>query len=170
MEKKLDGLDGLDGLDKLDISSYSEHPSSNLSNFSRFPFVLDEIRINSMEGFLQSLKFKDKKYQAIVCTFTGVNAKNKGKDANWKKNYILYWRGKEYLRNSDSYQNLLNRAYNALSLNKEFKACLMSFKDARFSHSIGRSSKSETILTEYEFCSRLQHLKDKGLIKTNNIF
>lgn len=43
----------------MDIGSGSGYPSSSLSNFAPHPFVIDGIECNSMEGFLQSLKFEN---------------------------------------------------------------------------------------------------------------
>lgn len=43
----------------MDISSGSSYPASSLSNFAPHPFIIDDIECSSMEGFLQSLKFKD---------------------------------------------------------------------------------------------------------------
>lgn len=63
----------------MDIGSGSGFPSSSLSNFSPHPFVIDGVECNSMEGFLQSLKFKDVEMQKHVCTLVGKSAKFKGK-------------------------------------------------------------------------------------------
>lgn len=41
----------------MDIGSGTGYPSANLSNFSPHVFTVDGIECNSMEGFLQSLKF-----------------------------------------------------------------------------------------------------------------
>lgn len=43
----------------LDIGSGKDYPSNALSNFAPHPFVIDGVECNSMEGFLQSLKFKE---------------------------------------------------------------------------------------------------------------
>ena len=43
----------------MDIGSGSGYPSANLSNFSPHPFVIDGVECNSMEGFLQSLKYEN---------------------------------------------------------------------------------------------------------------
>lgn len=75
----------------------------------------------------------------------------------------MWWNGKAYLRKSKDYQYLLNRAYNCLyEQNADFRKCLEDAKDAIFTHSIGKNNIKETVLTEREFCSRLQYLKDKG--------
>lgn len=41
----------------------SGYPAANLSNFHPHQFTIDNIEYASMEGFLQSLKFKDPNMQ-----------------------------------------------------------------------------------------------------------
>jgi predicted NAD-dependent protein-ADP-ribosyltransferase YbiA (DUF1768 family) len=145
----------------MDISSKSGYPSSALSNFAPHPFVLDGVEINSMEGFLQSLKFKSPDMQEYVCKLVGAAAKKKGSDKNWKKTQTLYWRGKEIDRHSDEYQELLDRAYDALFQNEGFKKALLASKDSVYKHSMGKSNPKDTILTTSEFCSRLTKLRNR---------
>ena len=38
-----------------------------------------------------------------------------------------------------------------------------------FTHSIGRNNRKETVLTESEFCKRIQYLKDYGLLEEYDI-
>lgn len=63
----------------MDIGSGAPWPSCALSNFAPHEFVIDGIRCSSMEGFLQSLKFKSPEMQEHVCTLVGKAAKFKGK-------------------------------------------------------------------------------------------
>src|SRR5687767_4744015 len=76
----------------VDIGSGKGFPASNLSNFSPHPFEIDGVKCNSMEGFLQSLKFKDIPMQEHVCTLVGLKAKFKGKPKKWFKTQTLWWR------------------------------------------------------------------------------
>lgn len=144
----------------MDIRSGSGYPASALSNFAPHPFEIDGVKCNSMEGFLQSLKFKDENMQMYVCTLTGKVAKFKGKPKKWWLTQTLWWRGVEIDRHSNEYQNLLNRAYFELSNNEGFKKALLATKDAVLTHSIGKNNPSHTILTEREFCSRLMKLRE----------
>lgn len=50
----------------MDIGSGNGYPSSALSNFAPHPFILDGVEIASMEGFLQSLKFKNEEMQKYI--------------------------------------------------------------------------------------------------------
>ena len=51
----------------MDIGSSRSYPAGTLSNFSPHPFVLDGVHCASMEGFLQSIKFKSPEMQEQVC-------------------------------------------------------------------------------------------------------
>lgn len=146
----------------MNIGSSNGYPEASLSNFAPHPFVIDGIQCNSMEGFLQSLKFKSPEMQVYVCTLVGKAAKFKGKKVKWWINQTLYWRGVPMKRDSEEYQILLNRAYNALSENSGFMKALKASGKSPLTHSIGKSSIKETILTTREFCSRLMHLRDIG--------
>ena len=143
----------------MDIGSGSGYPSAALSNFAPHPFVLDGVEIASMEGFLQSLKFKNVDMQKYVCTLVGKAAKYKGKDKKWWQTQTLYWQDKEYKRDSKEYQLLLNRAYNALYQNEGFKKALEASKLSILTHSIGKNDESKTVLTQSEFCGRLMKLR-----------
>jgi hypothetical protein len=112
-----------------------------------------------MEGFLQSLKFKDANVQKEVCKLIGKAAKYRGKNKNWWRTQTLYWQGKEYKRNSDEYQKLLDRAYYRLSQNDGFRRALLATNNASLTHSIGKIKQNETILTRSEFCSRLTRIR-----------
>lgn len=144
----------------MDIYSGNSYPACALSNFAPHPFKIDGIQCNSMEGFLQSLKFKDPEMQKYVCTLVGKAAKFKGKRKKWYKTQTLYWLGKEYSRKSKEYQELLDRAFEALSSNLGFRKALLATGNATLTHSIGKSNESETILTKTEFCSRLINLRN----------
>lgn len=146
----------------MDIGSGNGYPSAALSNFAPHPFEIDGVKCNSMEGFLQSLKFESIDMQRYVCTLVGKAAKKKGRGKNWQQKQELYWNGIKYKRSSDEYQQLLNRAYNCLYRNEGFAKALRATKGCVLEHSIGKNKQSETVLTRQEFCSRLTHLRDKG--------
>ena len=145
----------------MDIGSSNGYPSGALSNFAPHPFVIDGIECNSMEGFLQSLKFKDPEIQKEICKLVGRAAKFKGKKKKWWQTQTLYWQGEEFDRDSVEYQDLLDRAYEALSKNIGFQKALLATGDAVLTHNIGRSKESETVLTRREFCSRLTKIRER---------
>ncbi|MCX7719607.1 MAG: hypothetical protein N2111_14560 [Candidatus Sumerlaeaceae bacterium] len=146
----------------MDIRSGGDYPSSALSNFAGHRFFLDGVQCNSMEGFLQSLKFKNPDMQVEVCKLIGKGAKMKGMEKNWRVLQTLYWRGEAINRHSQEYQDLLDRAYNAMFEQSEsFRNALAATGNAVLTHSIGNTDDSETILTRKEFCSRLMKLREK---------
>jgi len=152
----------------MDIGSGSGYPAGALSNFAPHPFEIDEVKCNSMEGFLQSLKFESIEMQRYVCTLVGKAAKFKGKKKKWYQKQELYWNGETYKRDSEAYQNLLNRAYNRLYENDGFRRALQATNGATLEHSIGKNKSSETVLTKQEFCSRLTYLRDRGKLPEND--
>ena len=115
----------------MDIGSNNSYPSNALSNFSPHRFILDGVECNSMEGFLQSLKFKDIETQKYVCSLVGLQAKYKGKHKKWWQTQILYWQGVEYKRNSKEYQELLKehiqQCVKILHLETQYLQVVMQF-------------------------------------------
>ena len=150
----------------MDIGSGNGYPSANLSNFHPYQFTVDNVLCNSMEGFLQSLKFSNPDMQAHVCTLVGKKAKFKGKTKKWFRDQTLYWKGQPIKRDSQEYQDLLDKAFNALAENKKFQKTLLDTQNATLTHSIGKNKISETVLTTQEFCSRLTTIRKRLKNKT----
>lgn len=144
----------------MDIGSGTGWPSAALSNFTPHPFVIDGVECASMEGFLQSLKFKEPDMQVEVCKLVGKAAKFKGKKKKWWKTQTLHWQDQEFKRDSQEYQDLLDRAFDALAQNTGFQKALLATGKATLTHSIGKSKETETVLTKQEFCSRLTKIRD----------
>ena len=145
----------------MDIGSGTGYPSSALSNFAPHSFVLDGVECASMEGFLQSLKFSNPDMQKEVCKLVGKAAKFKGKKKKWYRTQTLYWQGQAMHRDSEEYQQLLDRAYDALGENTGFQKALLATGDAVLTHSIGKRKTSETVLTVQEFTSRLYAIRSR---------
>jgi predicted NAD-dependent protein-ADP-ribosyltransferase YbiA (DUF1768 family) len=147
-------------IDKLmDIGSKSGYPSSALSNFAPHPFEIDGIQVCSMEGWLQSIKFKAEPMQRHVCTLVGITAKRRGAKKHWQESQTLWWKGMPYKRESEEYQALLDRAYAALAKNDGFRRALLASGDSVLTHTMGRTNPKETVLTQAEFCGRLTRLR-----------
>jgi len=149
----------------MDIGSGKGYPESALSNFAGHRFTIDEIVCNSMEGFLQSLKFSNVDMQVHICSLVGRAAKFAGAKKNWKTKGILYWRGNNIDRFSNEYQTLLDRAFTEMFKQSEgFRNALLASNNATLTHSIGKSDAKDTVLTRAEFCSRLTKLRQYGNI------
>ncbi|OGG72447.1 hypothetical protein A3A38_02070 [Candidatus Kaiserbacteria bacterium RIFCSPLOWO2_01_FULL_53_17] len=147
----------------MDIGSKAGYPASALSNFAPHPFVFDGVECASMEGLLQSFKFDKPHIQIEVCKLVGLQAKHRGQKRNkaWKRAQGLWWQGRMYDRHGKEYQELLDRAFNALFKNDSFRKALCATRKSTLTHAIGKSRCSETVLTEREFCSRLEALRAK---------
>lgn len=145
----------------MDIGSGTGYPSAALSNFAPHSFTIDGIECASMEGFLQSLKFSSPEMQIEVCKLVGKAAKFKGKKKKWFRTQTLYWRGEAIPRDSERYQELLDKAYAELGKNEGFKKALLATGDATLTHSMGKKKTNETVLTTQEFTSRLYKLRSQ---------
>lgn len=141
----------------MDIKSGKKYPACALSNFAPHPFVVNGVECSSMEGFLQSLKFKNPEMQKEVCKLVGFAAKSKGRNKKWDG--TLWWQGKEVDRFDDEYQDLLDKAYEALAKNSSFRKALLASRSSVLTHSIGKRKSKDTILTKSEFCGRLTRLR-----------
>lgn len=149
----------------MDIGSGNGFPSSNLSNFHPHPFIFDEVECASMEGLLQSFKFDKSHIQVEVCKLVGRTAKFRGKKRNksWKSRQKLWWKGEEFDRHGPEFQGLLDRAFQALSQNTNFQKALLATGKSSLTHSLGSSDPRETVLTEREFCGRLEKIRARLL-------
>ena len=146
----------------IDIYSKGEYPSNVLSNFYNNSFVIDGISCASMEGFLQSLKVINTDRQRQICLLSGIEAKKAPcwyENIRWKLTGTLYWKGKPINRFSDKYQQLLDKAYFSLYKNGTFRTALADSVGYKLRHSIGKHNAKKTVLTEYEFISRLYKLR-----------
>jgi len=144
----------------MNIKSGAKYPASALSNFAPHPFTFRGIQVNSMEGFLQGLKFKNPEMQKYVFTLVGKAAKTKGRGKNWHRDQTLYFQGEPIDRHSKEYQELLDEAYRGMfNSNEGAQNALLSTHNAVLTHSIGKKNPSETVLTRSEFCSRLMKIR-----------
>ena len=138
----------------INIYSKSENwIAQSLSNFAPHEFWLNGWQISCFEAFLQSMKFTDPVMQQKVLRMSGKDAKQAGSQQDWEQNGWLYWNGKGYRRNSREYRLLLERAYDALLENDDFRNALIASRGKLLIHTIGRYR--HTVLTVPEFCGIL---------------
>ena len=145
----------------VDIDSKAGYPACALSNFAHNAFVFDDVECASMEGLLQSFKFDKLHIQREVCKLIGIDAKYRGQKRNkaWKRVQKLWWMGVEYDRHGNEYQKLLDRAFKSLAQNASFQKAMRASHGSSLTHSMGKSKEADTVLTEYEFCSRLETIR-----------
>ena len=144
----------------LDIRSNGLYPSNVLSNMCSNGFRFDGMVCGSMEGFLQSLKRKELDKQRQICSMRGGNAR-KMSVTSWQTDQIVWWKGQAIDRQSEEYQQLIRRAYQAMFEQSErFRAALMQTRGITLVHTSGEPSSYKTILTPSEFCGILMDLRD----------
>lgn len=160
----------------VDIWSKSDYPADVLSNLCSNGFRFDEMVCGSMEGFLQSLKQKDKDKQRQICSMKGKNAKSMT-SSGWQTDQIVWWKGVAIDRQSEEFKQLVRRAYQAMfEQNERFRTALMSTREQILFHSRGESNPYKTILTEDELCQTLTELRDnydkrdKGVERKKRVF
>ena len=147
-----------------DICYKYPYPYNILCNFYPSFFRFSGVEINSMEGFLQSLKTPNAELQKKICQLPGILAKKLGNYLKKSKMYDgihLHWQGKIFDRYSDFYQHLLHDAYNSkYNYDEPFRRTILKSKGHPLTHTIGKSSESETVLTEKEFIDNLNSLRN----------
>lgn len=160
----------------LDIRSNGKYPSDVLSNLCSNGFRFDGMVCVSMEGFLQSLKRQDQDKQRQICQMKGGNAR-KQSVTSWQTDQIVWWKGQAIDRQSEDYQRLLRRAYQAMfDQSERFRAALMQTRGMTLTHSSGETSPYKTILTGQELCKILTELRDnydkrdKGVARKKRVF
>ena len=144
----------------LDIRSNGMYPSNVLSNLCSNGFRLDGVICGSMEGFLQSLKQQEKSKQLSICSMKGGNARKRSV-TSWQTDQIVWWKGLAIDRQSEDYQKLLRRAYQAMfDQSERFRAALMATRGMTLTHTTGNNDPDRTILTSHEFCQILTEMRD----------
>lgn len=144
----------------LDIRSNGLYPSNVLSNLCSNGFRFEGMICGSMEGFLQSLKQKELDKQRQICSMKGGNAR-KMSVTSWQTDQIVWWKGQAIDRQSEEFQQLIRRAYQAMFEQSErFRTALMQTRGMVLSHSSGEANPYKTILTPAELCGILTQLRD----------
>lgn len=148
-------------METVDIYSKSEGAAGELSNFTAHRFIFDGVECESMEGFLQALKYVCPKKQREICKLTGKTAKKSGDGKIlWMLLHEAFWQGKRYDRLSPEFRELIFRAYRAMyEQNAAFRAAIEETREKRLIHSIGEPNPKKTILTEREFICMLYRLR-----------
>ena len=153
----------LDSENTIDIGYKAKGIQKALSNFCPYPFKFSGLDCASMESFIQSLKVnKGIVVQKDICSKPGPFCYSiREMLPDWRKDQIVYWCEKPYIRRSDDYTELLRRAYFSLyNQSPLFRYALKESKPYRLIHSIGSTDKTETLLTPDEYISILDWLRN----------
>lgn len=157
-----------------DICYKFDFPYNVLCNFTSTVFEHNGVKIQSMEGFLQSLKVKDRSTQKKICTLPGFMAKKVGnylKKSGQFDRVTVYWQGKQYNRNTEEFKQLIQGVYDSkYTQDNLFRKVLKSSKGRKLSHTIGKNDPLDTILTEDEFIENLNSLRDKPNHTIKNLY
>lgn len=142
-----------------------------LSNLYPMSFKFRGKKVSSIESVLQGIKYKNKRTQAKVFGYSGVDAYHTRACNSfdfWGNDGVLYWQGKPIKRESEDYQNFVDELYLSAFKNPLYFRALIATDDKYLLHHIGRVDPKETVLTRYEYESRLyalqrlaKELKDK---------
>jgi hypothetical protein len=142
----------------LDVDSGQWYLALPMSIRARHPFVLDGVTIESMEALLKSLQFADPEKQKEICR-SGWTSWTWGVYGQTGK---LHWNGRQIDRFSRDYQQLLDRAFEALyTTNESARKALLASGDAVLEHGTADKNPKKTLLTRSELCRRLTKIRER---------
>lgn len=132
-----------------------------LSNLYPHPGFYFRGRIfGSMEGLLQSLKFKDADRALEISQMSGTEAYFAGQKGNsWQKDQTLWFDGEPINRQSSGYQKLISSAYDHLACCPTFERAIVSTGNNLLLHSIGNHDTHFTVLTASEYLMQLYRVR-----------
>jgi len=147
----------------LDITFRAESGiEKKLSNLYPYRFVIDNIEVESFEGWIQSLRSPEQWFKEQSYGLTGFSAWKKGQGIDWWTKQELYWLDRKINRQSEEYTELITRAYDCLYEQcEDFRNCLKESIPYKLEHSVGRGNKSETLMTRVEYLFQMNRLRDK---------
>lgn len=148
----------------LECSFRQEGTGKVLSNLFAHSFTFRGMRFGSIEGFLQSLKFRDPETAAEVAKLAGMIAWRTGQGGNgWQDSQTLWFQGEPYKRSSPEYRDLIQDAYDAcFEQNVDFVVALIESGDCMLIHSIGNHDQMRTTLTQTEYICNLYRLRARA--------
>ena len=150
-------------MDALNIGSRSsDWRARRLSNFSDDDVVLDEVKVASVEGFIQGIKFPEgdpRRSQAF--TATGFEAKRLGKGS---LRSFVWWKGQQIVFGSSEHHHLIERAIRAkFDQNSVARAALIATDSLRLTHDLGHPESPHTSLPSRVFCDILTRIRQELL-------
>lgn len=132
-----------------------------LSNFAISPFTLDDECFQSVEGFIQGIKFpEDHDNRIMAQMLSGVQAKKLGRKAERK---FVWWMGRKIVFGSVEHQELIARAIIAkFSQNHDSMMALMMTSGHEITHDLGKPEDPNTSLPAELFCRILTKIRNAG--------
>jgi predicted NAD-dependent protein-ADP-ribosyltransferase YbiA (DUF1768 family) len=158
----------------INIYTRNKDPRGRLiSNLAHSPFVLDGVKLASIEGFHQGIKFRDQAKQKAVFKLVGNEARQARIEANKKADGFVYWKGRAIVNQSEGYHRLYRRALLAkFTQHQPSREALVSTGDALLEHRLPRQGKravgaapSRSIQMLYEIRQKLLKREDHDVSK-----
>lgn len=133
-----------------------------LSNLFPYEFKFKGKKVNSIEGVLQGIKYKNTKLQNLILKYSGLDAYHT-RGANeldfWGKTNQLFWQSKAIDRMSDGYKYFLLELYFSAGKNILFKKMLLSTGNKKLIHD-GCTDINLSVLTRREYEFNINLLRD----------
>jgi len=126
-----------------------------------YPFVLDTVYCRCLVSFFQALKFQSESTRTFICKIFAEDDLRRIRDigSTWREKQVLYWKGIEYRRDSEEFQELIGHAFKSASLHPDFQKVLLASGN-HFLDKIARSNNpAQTVLTKDEAISHFLRLK-----------
>ncbi|MDP3646167.1 MAG: hypothetical protein Q8R25_03700 [bacterium] len=147
----------------LNIASKSDDLRARcLSNFSAYGFVIDGVKVSSVEGFLQGIKFRvgDHNREKAFRSF-GAEAKQFGERAVRK---FVWWKRRAISYGSDEHHQLLARAIRAkFEQNEVAMSALVATDGMILTHDLGHPELPHTSLPAALLCEILMRLRREAI-------
>ncbi len=146
----------------LNIGSRSDDwRARHLSNFSSIPFILDNVVVASVEGFIQGIKFPENHINRLLAfQSTGVEAKRFGRKAEHK---FVWWNEKTIPYNSSEHHQLIEKAIRAkFGQSSVAMIALQTTAGMVLTHDLGHPENPNTCLPAAVFCDILTRIREEA--------
>ncbi|OHA52198.1 MAG: hypothetical protein A3A97_04810 [Candidatus Terrybacteria bacterium RIFCSPLOWO2_01_FULL_40_23] len=150
-------------LSRLNIASDSgDWRARRLSNLSDDPFILDGVRLASVEGFIQGIKFPvGDPLRKLAFLSVGMTAKRLSRQADRQSRWV-WWNGREYPYGAFVHHKLIERAIRAkFEQNARAMKALLGIGDSKLVHELGHSEGLRTSLPATVFCDILTRIREE---------
>ena len=146
----------------IDIKFKGDNLEKRLSNLYHYSFEIDGMNMNSFEGFIQSLRTPNIDIKKDIWLSSGFIAWKKGQGIDWWSKQEVYWISNPIDRHSSEYTDLITKVYDCIFEQcEDFRKTLEESLPYKLKHTIGKTNKNETLLTNSEFLGQLNRLRNK---------
>jgi len=142
----------------------SPWPGNILSNFAVTPFVIDEVKCNCSESFIQSLKIQDVYKQKEFCLLQGQEAWEKGSKITNRifESGNVWWLGASISLHSEQHFNLVKRGlFSKFSQSKIAREALIATGEAKLIHDYGQKPGKRQSLPVDIFCNIVTNIREQ---------